>query len=102
MFIVMTVLAIWLGWQANAVHERKRLLELIQEQGGSASGLMRGEDAYSYAAFIRLKESRPWLLRRWLGDWDVRTIDLPASMPAEMVDRIARAFPAASIEQAAP
>ena len=41
LLVTVTLLCVWLGWQARIVQERKGLLELLTQSGGHAADMSR-------------------------------------------------------------
>jgi hypothetical protein len=83
LFVVITVVAVWLGWQASIVHERKALLA-----HGKASRVW--EPFYS-------NKPLPWSIRTLMGDVPVQHIEMFSDPSPEYRSRIEKAFPEATI-----
>lgn len=100
LFILITVLCCWLGWQASIVHQRKQTLHEMQQNGAFQFMLA---DAYAQvyppnAPNLRL--ARIPVVRVWLGDEPVQIIYYTAHLQgyseAEL-DRLTRTFPEAEL-----
>ncbi len=100
MFVVVTVLCLWLGWNANIVLERKAFIEMLKRQGhnpyratispndpfGATGGtVFRGPGKFR-------ANPLPWV-RRMLGDEPVPILGLPDDMDAAQVRRVRKLFP---------
>ena len=91
MFVVVTVLGIWLGWQRHVVQERKRLLEWVAMHGGNftlyAAPIRNNAISWTMAAEI------PWV-RTFLGDNPVEEIYVPYCWSEQSeFKQIDKAFP---------
>jgi hypothetical protein len=93
LFVVVTAVCCWLGWQAKMVNDRRAMRNDIEESGGKFPSFLSGniepiqEGDQSFALSS---------IRRWLGDEELPAIYFPRR-PASAID-IARAryFPEAT------
>jgi hypothetical protein len=78
LFVVVTLVAIWLAWQLRTVHERRAMQETVsmftevfeqaQPAGGSIPQFVQALQAQS-AEHVAPTRSRVWpRIRKWLGD----------------------------------
>ena len=89
LFVVVTVVCVWLGWQINVVRERNRAREWIVELGGHivCAKVFRMEKVSHFPEF-----------RRCFGDEPVVWIGLARSSTTwEQRNRVARLFPEAHV-----
>lgn len=96
LFVVMTILAIWLGWDLQIVRERKAVLSEIER----IDALSRVESGQLAMA----PSNGPWgnsyevsLARRILGDESRGMLNLPPSLSSEWITRAEQAFPEAEL-----
>jgi hypothetical protein len=91
LFVVVTVFAIWLGWQLKTVRDRKVLADWIAENGGRVFYV---ED-HHYAAIDEQK--REWIspVRRLLGDQVTTSVYIPQSATRDEIELISKIFPLA-------
>jgi hypothetical protein len=106
LFLVMTALCVWLGWESHVVRQRKAALEEIKERNGIVLSLadMRELSAGSgkgntMAAALSwmTRHSRISFVRDWLGDEPIVSIALASKTSDNDVQRIATLFPEAHI-----
>ena len=91
LFVVVSVFALWIGWNANTVHKRRAAWTEIESRGGRINS---SDDVYDL--FVQAPEPPQLpLVRRWLGDRVVRDIILSHAAPQSEVDRLNRIFPEA-------
>jgi hypothetical protein len=95
MFVVVTVLAVWLGWEVKLVRDRSDFLVWCHE-GNVAAGLERGWTAYP-SRNVPAPAIPFW--RRWLGDESVHAITLPPGSSAADYERATVLFPEAAISR---
>jgi hypothetical protein len=86
-FVVLTLVATWLGWNLQIVRERQRIRTWVEEQDGEFAD----EGPFG-------EKSEPTLIRRLLGDKVAHTIwvELGTLSPGEL-DELQRAFPEAEL-----
>src|SRR5262245_3523210 len=103
MLVVVTALGLWLGWEANRIHQRKLLLEALRTDARAKFDPLKtiflGEGNLT---FNGMTLRNPHLgsipgYRRMLGDEGVLTLALPDGMTEEEVRRYENAFPEAHI-----
>ena len=77
LFVVMTLVACWFGWQVNTVHKRQELLRELKNKPNFSVVLNHS---------IALGSNRPYasvsITRRWLGDVPVHRIIVAGSLNA--------------------
>jgi hypothetical protein len=97
MFVLVTVLAIPLGWLAmetKSVQERRALITRIEQQYGRVIdhqilwSVSHGEELPAYYEL-------PWH-RKWFGDRAVSSIQLPWTWDKNDLARVQRQFPEAT------
>jgi hypothetical protein len=95
-FVVITLCAIWIGWQASIVRERKNLrAALISAAGSEYNAFNRAwNDNIVSSGIPNYKLS--WF-RIFLGDTTTRMICLPPTITPEQVAEYKRHFPEAFI-----
>lgn len=75
MFFVVTALSFclgWLGWELNYIRQRREMVSLIEQQGGS---VYRWDRPRVYNPVVREPKQLPFW-RRWLGDERITEIML--------------------------
>jgi hypothetical protein len=94
LFVLITLLCVWLGWQASIVQHRKRALAEYQAKGVfqfSETPLYPGAELPSLP-----------LVRRWLGDKPIRRVQyvrhLPGFSEADLT-RLQKVFPEAEFAE---
>jgi hypothetical protein len=106
MFVVVTVLAIplgWLVWQMQIVRERKAVLKDLQAKASPAEvvdyiGLEtheRDPELLQLMNGANFDYARVSAIRRRLGDETCAVLAVPESFDAKLIDRMERAFPEA-------
>lgn len=100
MFVVMTLVACWFGWQVNTVHKRQELLRELKSNPNFSVVLYRP---------IGLGSNRPdasvSITRRWLGDVPVHRIIVSGSLNttnSPTFRRIKQLFPEAEFTERSP
>jgi hypothetical protein len=100
LFVAVTVLACWLGYQFSWIRERRHLRVVLESVGGE---LLSGDEhkpaADEWQRFLpeeqKVRYGVPWS-RRMLGDVPVVIVSAPLDRLSEQeLDRIRRAFPEA-------
>jgi hypothetical protein len=97
LMIVVTLLAIpcgYVGWQAKIVRERRAVLDRITKTGGYYHETPRPDPATGYNWHDRYE---PPLIRRWLGERPIHTIELPFGFPDAELKQIDEMFPGAYV-----
>jgi hypothetical protein len=91
LFAVVTVIAIWLGWELKTVRDRRILADWIAANGGRVFYV--GHDPY--AAFDFYNQQREWIspLRRHLGDQVATIVYIPQSATRDDIELISKIFP---------
>jgi hypothetical protein len=74
MFVVVTVFAVWLGWELKFIRERQAFLSRMEEQGGLT--IFAGEEGESGVMYFEGQTPIPFW-RRWLGDRAVASPGFP-------------------------
>ena len=107
LFVFVTIIGVWLGFQASTVYHRKHLLSLLNPVVAGFptfktvmwnDGRMDGP-AVLEGEFSMEGEHQPSWIRRGLGDHFVPVIGLPESMTPEEVKAYRDAFPESIISQ---
>lgn len=102
LFVVVTVFAVWLGWELSYIHQRKSMLSAVREGGGTV------DPAWFWHAFNNnvthgrrqpeLKLAQISIIRLWLGDVAIGHLELPYDYDERELRRFQRAFPEAEVE----
>lgn len=96
MFVVVTLLCVWLGWQLKIVHERSAILAEIDRADPAVDEYETLESLEKELGRIqRLDYVRIPRIRQWLGDRSVLRIWLPHIADSRFVLRTEAAFPEA-------
>ena len=105
MFVIVTALCLWLGWQASIVRERKSLLRSLENDPHLLFEPLHtmfgpGKMVVTFSTFTNHRggPNVPWF-RRMLGDDNVSSLGLPSEMTEKDVRRFKIAFPEAVISQ---
>ena len=95
LFVVVTIIGVWLGWNLKIVRERKAL---IQELRRASS---RRHPFYSLAGDLEqdsLKQSSALsIFRRALGDKAYELLEIPYAMKRDRIKQFDAAFPEAEL-----
>ena len=95
LFIVVTIVGVWLGWQLKIVRERKAVLAEIKRNSLSARcdsvESLDAEDAEFYQIY------RVSFVRRLLGDESYMRIYIPPTMGPKWTMRAELAFPESAL-----
>ncbi|HEV3417416.1 MAG TPA: hypothetical protein VG056_11395 [Pirellulales bacterium] len=106
LFLVMTAICVWLGWESHVVRERKAALVEIKWSNGFVLSLaeMRELTASSSkggpmtaALSSMTRHSTIPSVREWLGDEAIASITLSSKSSEDDVRRIATLFPEAHV-----
>jgi hypothetical protein len=96
MFVLVTILAVWLGWELHFVHARRAFVARLEPLGF---------DYYADRSDFVDPAHRPWKAarnsswRQWLGDKNYSEIIIPAKWSHEEVEHATRLFPEAKVCQ---
>jgi hypothetical protein len=92
LFVVVTVLACWLGWQVNVVAQRRTAIRAAQPD----AALFVFDDSSLPSATVAYFGNRPGipLVRRWMGDSRVVFV---AAYREQDVPEFERLFPEAEV-----
>jgi hypothetical protein len=104
LFVAVTVIGVWLGWQFNFVNERRAMRAWIVDHGGFVDIFTRPDTTGSLAIihYSRLMgpdeepEIPQW--RRWLGDEAVNQVMMPAESSAADINRAKHLFPEGEVD----
>jgi hypothetical protein len=103
MFIVMTLLCCWLGWEASVVRERQ---SVRRELGANPAFIFVTVKAWAEAAIgVPTPKARIPIVRVWLGDEAIQQIGYMPYMPGfseDAVKRLSRVFPEAQLQESNP
>jgi hypothetical protein len=93
LFVVVTVIACWLGWNLHVVEERKLLRSWIQKNRGHVL------PAADWMRYRPLNEpiTIP-LIRQWFGDEPIYSVSLPYGSSQFDLDRTRAAFSEARVQ----
>jgi hypothetical protein len=99
LFLVVTAVGVWLGWEAHVVRERKAALEEIQRAGGSSWTMADFCQLWDQLQEPRPKEASATVpfVRAWFGDEPIPEIDVAHDAPPGEEKRIAILFPEANV-----
>lgn len=100
LFILVTILCCWLGWEASIVHQRKQTVRDLEQNNAFEFML-----ADAYAQIFppnapNLKVAKVPLVRAWLGDKPVQIIYYTSHFQGfsqTELDRLAKTFPEAEL-----
>src|SRR5262245_12818776 len=93
LLVALTALCLWLGWQAQLVHERRQMARRFEAIWGPSKPA--ASDRWPDPRPLYLPEDRLPFWRRWMGDRafvDVALIDERAFTPSEIA-RMRGIFP---------
>src|SRR5262249_52439536 len=99
LFVLVTVIACWLGWQVHVVQHRKAMLRQIEASGGYAFGNQDwgwGHPGKDHILRWGNEDASPSAIRSLLGDIHAENIGFDRPMTGADRQAIA-AFPEASI-----
>jgi hypothetical protein len=103
MFIFMTLLCCWLGWEASVVRERH---SVRRELGANPAFIFVTAKAWAEVAIgASTPKVRIPIVRVWLGDEAIQQIGYMRYMPGfseDEVKRLSRVFPEAQLQEAFP
>ena len=97
LFVLVTVLCVWIGWNANIVRERKSILAEIERTIGPIKiGVL--EEAEADHANIKIAQNEfEWArvsrIRRMLSDRTYLSVHVPGPIDARLAERLEIAFP---------
>lgn len=103
LFVLFTVLAIWLGWNAQRVHERKAILAEIMRLQATGTRYMCLETLEDDPQFTLPAGSPDTALvrvspfRRLFGDETCLYLGVPGPLDPRLVERMELAFPEARL-----
>ena len=88
MFVVVTVFAVWLGWELKFIRDRKALRNWLAANGGGVTVQNpKGFDGDYYHEVVAIP-----FWRSWMGDEPIAYFDAPPLSRAE-IERLTKAFP---------
>ena len=94
LFVLITVLCIWLGTQVNFISQRHAFLRMLEVDAGYQSHLLAAE----YSNFYPMPKRRVPLVARILGEQAYSMIVLPELYGPDLIDKATRLFPESVIE----
>lgn len=94
LFLVLTVVAIYLGWHRRLVEIRHSLVARIEAEGGFVAS--HDEARSRFSLFTSSTGNVGWV-RRLMGDVEIRYVSLPATSVADVTDEIEQWLPEARI-----
>ena len=97
MFVVVTMLACWLGWQVNIVHQRKALLRSVKQEGGWSMGYLDSYEERGIRTNMFPPQHRLPAWRLWLGDKSICHIAFRDESMRKEADRARELFPEAEV-----
>ena len=92
MFVVVTVIGVYIGWQLKIVRERKDLLAELKSIA-SDKYIYVGLESSEYNAQVDLQRYRVPLIRRLLGDESCLQLTFSTDCRADLIGRAEAAFP---------
>jgi hypothetical protein len=92
MLALMTLLALWLGWEKHYIQERRDFLEL------NKAAIAAGPKRYVMSRRVPPKPAEIPFWRRWLGDEPVDVISMPFAAGKEAHAKAMALFPEARLE----
>jgi hypothetical protein len=99
LFVVVTVIACWLGWNVQIVRRRTATRAILETLGAEIDDEVgqfpEVTTANKWASFVsgNVERAHVSLIRRWLGDRAVWGISFPPTCPRELIERFDRDFP---------
>ena len=99
LLLLVTVFAVWLGWELHFVRERQAVVELAAECGGNAVTCAEMEALCEEQGATVYKPAVIPFWRHWLGDAAVEAFRVPSDAPKQLLDRVAQAFPESQVWQ---
>jgi hypothetical protein len=106
LFVAVTALCCWLGWELSIVRQRERTVQELKPRGVQ---FVKAEEFTSRPAIPGLPSEQPArvpMLRRWLGDKAVQQIwhapHLVGQLSEHEIRRIKRVFPEATFHESHP
>jgi len=99
LLVGVTVLAVWLGWNANVILQRKAMRRWIEQVGGRAAvdGQTAELSGETYLPlFWRQADERSWRITPWrrlMGDQPLDVIVIPPGVGAGNIRLIRMLFP---------
>jgi hypothetical protein len=98
LFILMTLVALWLAWEQHYVRERKATRMWVTNNGGAAHSLT---DWITPAGTEPPEVSIPFW-RQWIGDEPLVSLQLSSQATADDLERVRAIFPEARVFMAPP
>ncbi|HEY1601352.1 MAG TPA: hypothetical protein VGG64_17250 [Pirellulales bacterium] len=95
LFVLVTVLAVWLGWELHIVRERQAIRQRIAESGGRVYPSEQSESKLLLTSLGMVTECRIPVWREWLGDEPVGFVRLKTSASYAELKKARLAFPEA-------
>ena len=92
MFVMVTVVAVWLGWELTFVRERRTALEWLKKNGGFVVSVAETKNN-QVPPPEPVNEIPIW--RRWLGDEAMYFVVPPDNATEDDLSRFQRLFPEA-------
>ena len=105
LLVVVTLFALWLGWELKIVRERKAVLEWVKankgatwfaKYGTATTMKMKPAPKFHNPKAVDVAPRIPFW-RSWLGDEAVYCFELPFPEEAGSRERVLRSFPEAQI-----
>ncbi|MBI2825762.1 MAG: hypothetical protein HYX69_13840 [Planctomycetia bacterium] len=95
MFVLLTLAAVWLGWELKFIRDRKAMYAFVKDRGGSVRAR---RDCPPYGVHQWTIETPPERIprwRRWLGDETVCFVVWPSSAQESDIQKAKAMFPEA-------
>ncbi|MDX1947532.1 MAG: Hint domain-containing protein [Pirellulaceae bacterium] len=102
LLVGLTLLCCWLGWETSIVRSRRALLREIAGNAAFRVVLARDWARYFPAGSPAAEPTRVFILRQWLGDEAVQSIEYSPHYPGyseRLRQRLARSFPEADMHE---
>ena len=104
LFVLVTILCVYLAWQVRIVQQRKQLLAKIEAASGARfqpfNTIAQLDAIFVLGGPVQFPDQRRVsFIRRLLGDRTVPIICLPAAMSADDLATYKKAFPEAVVTQ---
>lgn len=98
MLLAVTLLAVWLGWNASIVHKRKAMLAKMAEADVFLNHRINLVAFAKRQTVAKLLFTSPQATIRWmLGDSELYAIGFPRGYPQHEMDTAAKLFPEAKL-----
>jgi hypothetical protein len=100
MFVVVTLFALWLGWELKFIRDRRSFLKSMDEmREAEMAQTANGLTVAFIGTIVRISDRGIPFWRRWLGDEAQALMTLPQSSTDADMENAKRLFPEATIDK---